>query len=161
MSLEYATAPRLRILAEWGAAKMSNHSLTPRSNSLMQLFLIGAALLIIPIALNYGLVPAKTLPMFLTMPDLTTDQTHIFRGVMCLYLGVGLFWVVAAFKPEWQRVGVITAIGFAWSIALGRIISLIVDGRPSLLLLVYLAIEISAGLLGLAVLLTADRKLTR
>ena len=140
---------------------MSNNQTAPKNNSLMQLFLIGAALLLIPIALNYGLVPAKTLPMFLDMEVSATDQIHIFRGVMCLYLGVALFWAVSAFKPEWQRVAVVTAIGFAWSIALGRVISLAVDGRPSLLLLVYLGIEIAAGLLGLAVLLAANRKLKR
>ncbi|WP_141701154.1 DUF4345 family protein [Methyloceanibacter methanicus] len=43
----------------------------------------------------------------------------------------------------------------------GRIISLIVDGRPSPLLLFYLGVEILAGLLGLAVLAAADRKLKR
>ncbi|MDJ0514550.1 MAG: DUF4345 domain-containing protein [Methyloceanibacter sp.] len=134
---------------------------TPKVNKLMRFFLLGAALLIVPIALNYGLFPAKSLPLFLTIPDLSTDQTHIYRGVMCLYLGVGLFWAVSAFVSEWQRVAVITVIGFAWSIAVGRVISLIVDGWPSPLLLIYLGIEIVAGLLGLAVLAAADRKLRR
>jgi hypothetical protein len=134
---------------------------TRKANKLMQLFLLGTALLIVPIALNYGLFPAKSLPLFLTIPELSTDQTHIYRGVMCLYLGVGLFWAISAFKPEWQRVAVITAIGFAWSIAVGRVISLIVDGWPSPLLLIYLGIEIAAGLLGLAVLAAADRKVRR
>ena len=134
---------------------------TRKANKLMRLFLLSVALFIVPIALNYGLFPARSLPLFLTIPELSTDQTHIYRGVMCLYLGVGLFWAVSAFKPEWQRVAVITAIGFAWSIAVGRIISLIVDGWPSPLLLIYLGIEITAGLLGLAVLAAADRKVRR
>jgi hypothetical protein len=140
---------------------MSELVVTRKADKLMRLFLLGSALLIVPIALNYGLVPSKTLPMFLTMPDLSTDQTHIYRGVMCLYLGVGLFWAVSAFNPDWQRVAVITVIGFAWSIAAGRAISLVVDGQPSPLLLIYLGIEIVAGLLGLAVLAAADRKLRR
>ncbi len=134
---------------------------TPKVNKLMRLFLLGAALLIVPIALNYGLFPAKSLPLFLTIPDLSIDQTHIYRGVMCLYLGVGLFWAVSAFKPEWQRVAVITVIGFAWSIAIGRVISLVVDGWPSPLLLFYLGVEIIAGLLGYAVLAAADRTVKR
>ena len=46
----------------------------------------------------------------------------------------------------------IWAIFFCFSLALGRVISLIVDGPPSLLLDFYLAMEISGGLLGLAVL---------
>ncbi|MGD2024863.1 MAG: DUF4345 domain-containing protein [Methyloceanibacter sp.] len=134
---------------------------TRKANKLMRLFLLSVALFIVPIALNYGLFPARSLPLFLTIPELSTDQTHIYRGVMCLYLGVGLFWAVSAFKPEWQRVAVITAIGFAWSIAIGRVISLIVDGWPSPLLIIYLGIEIAAGLLGLAVLAAADRKVRR
>lgn len=134
---------------------------TLKANKLMRLFLLSVALFIVPIALNYGLFPARSLPLFLTIPELSTDQTHIYRGVMCLYLGVGLFWAVSAFKPEWQRVAVITAIGFAWSIAIGRVISLIVDGWPSPLLIIYLGIEIAAGLLGLAVLAAADRKVRR
>jgi hypothetical protein len=134
---------------------------TRKANKLMRLFLLSVALFIVPIALNYGLFPARSLSLFLTIPELSTDQTHIYRGVMCLYLGVGLFWAVSAFKPEWQRVAVITAIGFAWSIAIGRVISLIVDGWPSPLLIIYLGIEIAAGLLGLAVLAAADRKVRR
>ena len=70
---------------------MNETTTTRKANKLMQLFLLGTALLIVPIALNYGLFPAKSLPLFLTIPELSTDQTHIYRGVMCLYLGVGLF----------------------------------------------------------------------
>lgn len=140
---------------------MNEPVMTRKANKLMRLFLLSVALFIVPIALNYGLFPARSLPLFLTIPELSTDQTHIYRGVMCLYLGVGLFWAVSAFKPEWQRVAVITAIGFAWSIAIGRVISLIVDGWPSPLLIIYLGIEIAAWLLGLAVLAAADRKVRR
>lgn len=143
------------------AVAMPDPPAAPKPDKLMRLFLLGAAFLIVPIALNYGLFPARTLPLFLTIPELGTDQTHVYRGIMGLYLGVGLFWAVSAFKPAWQRVAVITVIGFAWSIAAGRIISLIVDGGPSTLLLVYFVIEVVAGLLGFAVLAAADRKLRR
>ena len=40
---------------------------TRKANKLKQLFLLGAALLIVPSALNYGLFPAKSLPLFLTI----------------------------------------------------------------------------------------------
>jgi len=90
-----------------------------------------------------------------------TDQTHIYRGVMCLYLGTALFFAIGAFTPSWQRVAVIYAIVFAASIAVGRVISLVVDGWPSPLLLIYLATEIVGSLLGLAVLAAADRDVRR
>ena len=77
-----------------------------------------------------------------------TDQTQILRALMCLYLGMAACWAIAAFKSSWQRVAVIWAVFFAFSVALGRIISLVVDGPASRLLDIYLAIELP----GLAVL---------
>jgi Domain of unknown function (DUF4345) len=64
---------------------------------------------------------------------------------------------VAAFKPDWQHVAAIWAIVFCFSLALGRVISLIVDGPASWLLDLYLALEISGGLLGLAALAYARK----
>jgi hypothetical protein len=81
-----------------------------------------------------------------------TDQTHIFRALMGLYLGMVIFCIIAAVTPEWQRVAVIWAVFFAYSLALGRILSLIVDGMPSPILLFYLAVELIVGTLGLLVL---------
>ena len=50
------------------------------------------------------------------------------------------------------------AVIFALSLALGRIISLIVDGPASRLLDIYLAVELVAGFLGLAILVYERRK---
>ena len=71
---------------------------------------------------------------------------------MCLYLAASTFWAIAAFKPAWQRVAVIWAVFFVVSLAIGRAISLVVDGPASRLLDVYLGLEILGGLLGVAVL---------
>jgi len=133
----------------------------PRNDKLMQLFLLGIVILIVPIALNYGLNPGLSLPMTLDIRVEGTDQTHIFRALMCLYLGAALYWGIGAFKPSWQRMAVIWGIFFALSLAAGRAISLVVDGMPSSLLVIYLVIEIFGGLLGLAVLFAADKKLRR
>jgi hypothetical protein len=81
-----------------------------------------------------------------------TDQTHIFRALMGLYLGMVTFCIIAAFTPEWRHVAVIWAVFFAYSLAGGRILSLIVDGMPSPILLFYLAVELTVGTLGLLVL---------
>jgi len=134
---------------------------SPPTSKLMRFYLLLAALLIVPIALNYGLQPATTLPQSLDIAVSGTDQTHIFRALMCLYLGAAVFWGIAAFTPSWQRTAVIWVIFFALSLAVGRVVSLVVDGQPSALLLIYLALEIGAGALGLAILRVADRKLRR
>src|SRR6478609_5138263 len=64
-----------------------------------------------------------------------TDQTEMLRAIMGHYLGMTTFCIIAAFTPAWRRVAVIWAVFFMYSIALGRILSLIVDGVPIRLLL--------------------------
>ena len=128
---------------------------------LMRLFLLFVVILIVPIALSYGLAPETVLPKVLDIAVSGTDEIHVFRAMMCLYLGAALFWTIAAFTPAWQRTAVIWAIFFALSLAAGRIISLVVDGGASLLLDVYLVVEILGGVLGLVVLVTEDRKFKR
>jgi membrane protease YdiL (CAAX protease family) len=124
----------------------------PRNSKLMRLYLLAAVAIVVPIALSYGIAPANVLPRFLNITVDGTDQTQIFRAMMCLYLGASAFWAAAAFKPAWQRVAVIWAVIFALSLALGRMISLIVDGPASPLLDIYLVVELLAGFLGIGIL---------
>jgi hypothetical protein len=120
---------------------------------MMKLFLLVAGVFLFPVALSYGVDPAATLPKLgMNIAVEGTDQTHIFRALMGLYLGMVTFCIIAAFTPEWRRVAVIWAVFFAYSLALGRILSLIVDGMPSHILLFYLAVELTVGTLGLFVL---------
>ena len=128
---------------------------------LMKVFLLGAVVIVVPIALSYGLDPANVLPRFLDINVEGNDQTQIFRAMMFLYHGACLFWAMAAFKPEWQRAGMVWAVIFSLSLAVGRIVSLIVDGPASRLLDVYLGVEIAAGLLGIAILAYEKRRTRR
>ena len=134
---------------------------TACSESLMRAYLLLVTVLLVPIALSYGIAPATVLPKALDISVSGADQTQIFRALMCLYLAASVFWAIAAFKPDWQRIAVIWAVFFCFSLALGRVISLVVDGPASLLLDVYLALEIIGGLLGLAVLAYARKEARR
>ena len=125
---------------------------------MMRFYLLFLAVLIVPIALSYGIDPAAVLPKFLNIEVEGTDQTQIFRALMCLYLGASMFWAIAAFKPEWRRVAVIWAVIFALSLAVGRVISLVVDGPPSRLLDLYLVVEVLAGLWGIALLIREPKQ---
>ncbi|WP_170429729.1 DUF4345 family protein [Ruegeria arenilitoris] len=58
---------------------------------------------LVPIALSYGLVPGSSIPVLLGFPVVRTNQTHVFRAIMGLYLANALFWLAAASKPELQR----------------------------------------------------------
>ncbi|MGH6735996.1 MAG: DUF4345 domain-containing protein [Methyloceanibacter sp.] len=133
----------------------------PRNSKLMRLYLLFAAVLLVPIALAYGIAPAATVPRLFDIAVTTADQKQIFRALMCLYLGLSAYWVYAAFTAAWQRPAVALAVIFCFSLALGRGISLVADGPASRLLDIYLVVEILGGLLGIAVLAYERRKSRR
>jgi hypothetical protein len=119
----------------------------------MRLYLLVVAAGLFPIALSYGVNPATVLPKYMKISVEGTDQTEIFRALMCLYLGMVAFCLIAAFvRPGWQHVAVIWTVFFMFSLAIGRLISLVVDGIPSRILIVYLAVELLMGVIGLALL---------
>ena len=70
------------------------------------------------------------------------------------------FCITAAFTPEWRHVAVIWAVFFAYSLAIGRILSLIVAGMPSGMLLFFLVVELIVGTVGL-LLLNRERRTGR
>ena len=120
---------------------------------MMRLYLLVVAIGLFPIALSYGVNPSVVLPKFMNISIEGTDQTEIFRAVMCLYLGMVAFCLIAALvQPGWQHVAVIWTVFFMFSLALGRLISLIVDGIPSRILIVYLVVELVMGIIGLVLL---------
>jgi hypothetical protein len=127
-------------------------------SKIMRLYLLVFALGLVPIALSYGIYPANVLPRYLDIEVQGADQIQIIRAMMCLYLGLAIFFAMAAFRPAWQRVAMISVVFFALSLAVGRIISLIADGPASRLLDFYLGLEIVMGLLGLAVLAYENRR---
>jgi hypothetical protein len=125
---------------------------------MMKLFLLVCATVLVPVALSYGVDPAVILPKFMNITVEGVDQTHILRVLMCLYLGMSLFCAIAAFTPEWRHVAVIWAVFFAFSLVVGRVLSMVVDGPPSRIFYLYLAVELGLGIWGLAVLRREDRK---
>ncbi len=128
-----------------------------RAERLVRAYLLLAAVLLVPIALSYGVAPRTVLPKLLDLAVEGPDQSQIFRALMCLYLAASAFWVVAAFKPAWQEAATVWATLFCISLAAGRLLSLALDGPASLLLDVYLGLEIFGALLGLSVLAYARR----
>jgi hypothetical protein len=106
-------------------------------------FLIFAFAAVAVIASLYGLSPSWFARTFLDVDQLGVDQAHIFRAVMCLYLGLGLFWLWAAFRDRHRDTAVLTVMIFSGGLVVGRAISIIADGPPSPLLMFYAAIEIA------------------
>ena len=67
---------------------------------MVKLFLLVAGVFLFPVAPSYGVDPAATLPKFMNIMVEGTDQTHIFRALMGLYLGMVTFCIIAAMTPE-------------------------------------------------------------
>jgi hypothetical protein len=65
---------------------------------------------------------------------------------------VSLYWLIAAFKPNWTRHAIISVVFFMAGLGIGRLLSLAIDGVPSLLLVIYLFLEFAMFLFGLYVL---------
>ena len=126
---------------------------------MMKLFLLFVAVFLVPVALSYGIDPAAILPKSMNYhgrrhrPDPHPPGAHgtLSRHDHLLHhrrLHAG----VAARGSIW-------AVFFLYSLAAGRILSLIVDGMPSPILLFYMAVELIGGTLGLLVLARERRKL--
>ncbi len=117
-----------------------------------QIFLVVAALGLIPIALSYGLAPELSLEYLFQISIADTNSLHIFRGIMGLYLAFAIFWAVGAVKLQLTRAAIYSLVVFMLGLALGRTLSLVLDGQPNVLLIAYLLLELGLGIIGILLL---------
>ncbi|MGB5457327.1 MAG: DUF4345 domain-containing protein, partial [Gammaproteobacteria bacterium] len=90
--------------------------------------------------------PSASLDMLFGITVDTTNLIHIMRAVMGLYLGMVVIWVWGAFNKKMTTPALISCAVFMLGLAAGRILSIIVDGLPHWLLIVYAVLEIMLGL---------------
>ena len=108
-----------------------------------QAFLILAFVTVSIIALLYGISPQWFARTFLGVEDLNLNVAHILRAVMGLYLGLALFWLFAALGNTHRNTAVLTTLIFAAGLVSGRLISLLADGVPSRILVIYTLAELA------------------
>ena len=106
------------------------------------LHLIISTILIIPIAFAYGIAPGTILPALFDFNVETIDLHNIFRGIMCLYLGMAMISVTGIFKFRYWETATIINIVFMSGLAVGRLVSFIADGIPSIPLLIGFFVEV-------------------
>jgi hypothetical protein len=115
---------------------------------MVKAYLLIIAIGLVPVALSYGANPAGVLPRLLKFNVEAPNESQVFRALMCLYLATSVLWIMGAFSPDWQHAALVWAAFFMLSLALGRVLSIVLDGAPTAPLLnIYLALEILAGLL--------------
>lgn len=95
------------------------------------LHLIISGIILIPASLLYGLYPEQFLPRLFEVGIESVDLRNIFRALMFLYLGIaGLILLGVVKAVYWKFSTLLTGI-FMGCLALGRILSLFIDGRPA------------------------------
>ena len=108
-----------------------------------------SALLIIIIALAYGLSPENILPKLFAFQVYSTDLKQVFRAIMGLYLSMACLWITGISKPAYWKTATISNICFMGGLAFGRVVSLVFDGLPNTYFLMGMMLEIILGLWGI------------
>jgi hypothetical protein len=86
----------------------------------------------LPIAITYGIAPNFTLPGLFDFKIETTDFKNILRAIMGLYMAIIALWVIGIFKRDYWLMATVTNVLFMSGLGFGRLISLGLDGMPSL-----------------------------
>ena len=121
-----------------------------------QIFLCVASCGLLPIALSYGVCPRAAMDFLYDIALVNTNGVHIFRAVMGLYMAFICLWVGGVLKAELRQPALYSLVFFMGGLATGRLLSLIVDGMPHVLLFVYMLLEFAFGAVGYRLLSQPD-----
>lgn len=95
--------------------------------------LILSIAIVVPVAITYGLMPNGIVQDILDFKVKATNLANIFRAIMGLYLGMATFWIIGILNPTYWKAATLVNILFMSGLACGRIISMVVDGEPSII----------------------------
>ena len=116
------------VLAE--IKQIETKNMTDKINWIFKnLHLLVSLLIVVPTALIYG--SSSVLSQQLDIQVNTIDLSNMLKAMMCLYLGISLVWIFGIWKTEYWKVATQLNILFMLTLALGRAISMIIDGLPT------------------------------
>jgi energy-converting hydrogenase Eha subunit G len=111
-------------------------------------FLIFVGIGVFLVSLTYGVVPNTTLSFLYDIEVNSINLSNIFRAIMGLYIALVIFWIAGA-KYENLRLPALWSLTiFMSGLAIGRALSIIVDGIPYTLFINWMAIEFICAYLG-------------
>jgi hypothetical protein len=120
-------------------------------------YLLFSAAGLLPIALSYGIDPNQILPKLLQIHPIGGDLLHVFRAIMGLYLATIVLWLLGAIRGgPLMRTALVSEIVFMSGLATGRLLSLLLDGWPSAMLVAYTFAELLRASGGFLCLKTFD-----
>ncbi|MGL2992661.1 DUF4345 domain-containing protein [Flavobacterium sp. TSSA_36] len=106
-----------------------------------KLHLIISAAIVVPVGLIYGVKPDFLFEVSLQSPD----EFSIFKAIMGLYLGFSFFWLFGIFQKQFWKAATISNMIFMLGLAFGRLVSMFLDGLPSVVFLLGTVGELVLG----------------
>ncbi|MFV8364408.1 DUF4345 domain-containing protein [Flavobacterium sp. ZT3P35] len=85
--------------------------------------------IVVPTAIIYG--SPSILPEYLDIQINTVDFSNMLKAIMCLYLGISIVWILGIWKTKYWITATQLNILFMLSLAIGRMISMLMDGIPT------------------------------
>jgi len=76
----------------------------------------------------YGGHPSYLMPLILDFQVEALELKNMLRAVMGIYIGIGVFWLMGAYKAKLWYAAALSNVLFMGGISFGRIVSTIVDG---------------------------------
>lgn len=87
--------------------------------------------IVVAVALIYGFQPNL---LFDIQPN-SIDEHNVYKAIMGMYLAFASFWSLALVQKHYWKAATISNMLFMVGLALGRLMSFVIDGIPSSLLL--------------------------
>ena len=95
------------------------------------LHLLLSGIIVIAAGVVYGGYPDVLMPMILDFKVEALELKNMLRAVMGIYMGIGIFWIIGSYKPQFWRAATLSNVLFMAGISFGRIISTLFDGVSS------------------------------
>ena len=96
---------------------------------LKNLHLLISLSIVVPTAIIYG--SSSILPKYLNIRVNTIDFSNMLKAIMCLYLGISIVWILGIWKTQYWKIATQLNILFMLSLAIGRGLSMLMDGFPT------------------------------
>ena len=106
--------------------------------------------MVVPAAFLYGFYPGTLLDIHLN----TVDELNAYKAIMGLYFGCSLLWFFGIIDTTYLKTALLSNMVFMLGLGFGRLLSLIVDGTPTLVYALGTVGELILGFYGFWVLKT-------
>ncbi len=115
-----------------------------KTNIITKIHLFISVIIVLPVSFIYGFVPQTKFNISLS----TIDEYNFFKAIMGLYIGFSLLWAIALFKNKYLKSALLSNMIFMLGLAFGRLLSIFIDGTPSLIFIFGTIGEFLIGLYG-------------